>query len=223
MRKIILILPFLFIIACSKEKSDETGKAKKASRMQLDSSQSAISDIIHEEESSSQSSLKEIEVDFFSIGETAFKRYKKAPSQWFISADGNSRLYFIPYTDYSITTAILTAQEISDDTLIQLLQAEGIAINEQDKSIELKKIISQKGIKLGLDRENVLRILGSPKSEKKVGDSQILNWEFLMKGEETDAEIGGLKPFILNGLGFSCEMEFQEGKLRQLIYRYDVP
>ena len=191
--------------------------------MQLDSSQSEISDIKYAEESSSQSRLKEIEVDFFPIEEAAFNQYKEAASQWYISADKKSRLYFIPYTDYSITTAILTAGEIRDKKLLQLLQAEGIDTNDWDRAITLEEISSQKGIRLGLELEEMVEIYGAPISEKTVGQHQILTWEFLMQEGKKDAEIGGLRPFVLRGLGFSCEMEFKEGKLSQLIYRYDVP
>ncbi|KQC34288.1 hypothetical protein AAU57_13785 [Nonlabens sp. YIK11] len=53
-----------------------------------------------------------IQPDFFDINASQFSQFKEDSSKWFISSDGKSNLYFVPYTDYSITTAILTEKKL---------------------------------------------------------------------------------------------------------------
>ena len=52
-------------------------------------------------------SLKYLIPDFFEIDSSQFEKFKSGRfANWFVSNDAKSRLYFVPYTDYSITTAV---------------------------------------------------------------------------------------------------------------------
>lgn len=170
------------------------------------------------------SSLADGFTDFFEISQKSFEQYKTKDFNWFISNDGQSKLYIVPYTDYSITTAILTDEMPIDTNLVNLLKWEGVKIGDDRSAIKVNRLISQKGIELGLSMTEVKSIFGMPKSEIQLDSGTKLVWVFQMKEDSSDFKWGGLRPFILDGLKFKSEMFFNsENKLTQLVYQYQVP
>lgn len=164
--------------------------------------------------------------DYFPISDLDFVKFKSDNSQWFIDTSNNNKLYLIPYTDYSITCAILTNLELHDDTLISgLLESEGIRYRRMDKAIHVDSIRSKFGVKLGLSLTDVLAIFGKPKLENSVENMKTVTWQFTMveTSENDSHQVGGLRPFIMNGLGFEVSAVFMDNRLSELIYWYEVP
>ena len=166
---------------------------------------------------------KNILPDFFPISDTAFSQFKKDPSQWFMSDDGKTRLYLAPYTDYSITTAVLTSEALHDPELIQLFESESIQINDLSKSIPIGKIVSEKGIYLGQSYSEILMLFGTSIIKQETDHTITRAWHFNMLEDTKKERIGNLRPFIIQGLEFVIEMTFVDDKLTKLVYQYAVP
>lgn len=167
--------------------------------------------------------LKSITPDFFEIDSLQFEKFRSARySNWFITKDRKSGLYFVPYTDYSITTAVLTGDHKLPEDIKNLLYSEGIKYQDTVHAIRSTGFVSRKGFKLGVSKEYALKIYGAPKTKKKNGDRETLSWNFKMK-EGVKYKDGTLTPFILDGLAFDVELTFRKNKLYTLIYRYEVP
>lgn len=168
-------------------------------------------------------SLKYLTPDFFEIDSSQFEKFKSGRfANWFVTKRTKSRLYFVPYTDYSITTAILTGSDKLPKDIIELLDFEGIKYHDIDNAIHSKDFISRKGFKLGITKQFAINIYGMPKSKKKNGDFETLTWKFKMK-EGIKYKGCHLTPFILDGLAFDVELTFRQNLLYTLIYRYEVP
>lgn len=168
-------------------------------------------------------SIQKIIPDFFKVNQEQFEKFKSGNySNWFISKDKTSRLYFIPYTDYSITTAVITSESELPDNIVQLLKSESIDFLNNDQAIPIDEIVSQRNIKLEMSKQSVIGIYGSPDSISNKNNKEYLNWTYQMLPNEKE-KFGGLKPFILEGLFFVVEMTFQNDKLVTLIYRYEIP
>jgi len=169
-------------------------------------------------------SLKYLTPDFFEIDTSQFEKFKSGRfAKWFVTKDRKSKLYFVPYTDYSITTAFLTESEKFPKDIIELLDFEGIRYHDIEKAIQSKHIISKKGFRLGTTKQFAIEIYGTPKSKKKNGDFETLTWNFRMKEDTIKYKYGFLTPYILNGLAFDIELTFRKNRLYTLIYRYEVP
>jgi len=166
---------------------------------------------------------KKTNPDFFDISEDLFRLYKSDNSKWFVSNKRKSKLYLIPYTDYAITTAILTNKEIVDSDIARMLKSEGINYDDDNSSLVMTSIESIKGIRLDLSFQDVLEILGVPDAQTQSKNRISASWNFIMS--EDDNVIGnvGLRPYVLDGLGFDAKLEFNEGRLEQVVYRYEVP
>ena len=225
MSQITYILLVLSLFSCDQNKSanKKQNSSKKVLFDKSDTDELKKNKEVLENKPISQKIRKAIEPDFFRIAKSDFSQFKSDNSRWFVSADGKNKLYFVPYTDYSITTAILTNEEILDTELRGLLQSEGIQINDLKKTISIDKLKSEKGIELGLSREELIEILGVPDLEKRLGNRDNLIWNFSMKETNSTQKIGGLKPFILNGLEFVVNATFTNRKLTTLVYKYEVP
>lgn len=168
--------------------------------------------------------IKLLTPDYFDISTDDFIRYENKEINWFISADGLCRLYFVPYTDYSITTAILTNTVLRDTNLIHLLNLEKITYADTTKAQKVKRLESKVGIRLGSTYEEVTAKFGVPETEFRILNGTKAVWSFNMVEDESNSFSGGLKPFIMDGLEFRCEMTFDlEDKLILLVYRYQVP
>lgn len=162
--------------------------------------------------------------DFFIIPENAYEKYKlEKTANWFISDDKKSKLYIVPYTDGSITTAVLTVDKIPDTSFLNLIISEGTKVDDYKNAIKVSKLISKKGITLGLDKDKVISIFGANyKKEIYNSEIDIYIWESKMKENANDL-IGGLRPFILNGLEHIAIAYFKNNKLIAIIYSYEVP
>ena len=232
MKLLIYILIAIVLSSCGQERSSEKESDKDIPVVQS-KSPNEVKEITEKFTYNNESQLETkvdkpdirngINPDFFEISDTQFNQFKEDGSKWFISSDRKSRLYFIPYTDYSITTAILIEKEITDSNLISLLQFEGIRINDLEKTIELDIIQTKKGIKLGLSIDEVKELYGDPNMTSQLNDKDILEWNQVMLDNGESNKVGGLRPFVIDGLEFIAEMEFIDNKLTQVVYKYEVP
>jgi len=169
---------------------------------------------------------KRIFPDFFEIKTKYFKKYELAPGSWFISNDGKDRLFFVPYTDHTITTAILTRNPHLRKDLTELLAPEGIKFNNKTKAIKTGDIISSYGFKTGVSKSFAIKVYGTPNSRKVRSGIETLKWSFKMKEEESKHpgyHSYQLAPFVLDTLSFDIEMIFRNDQLETLIYYYEVP
>ena len=234
MKDLIYILIAISLISCGQNNSSENESNKNVSVIQIESQVVEKTEEKAEEKSFESDESLEIQVtkptytngiqpDFFNLNTSQFNQFKEDGSKWFISSNGKSKLYFVPYTDYSITTAILTETEITDSNLLSLLQFEGIQINNHKKTIEIDTIQTKKGIKLGLSIDEVKGIFGVPNTAEQVENKKLLVWQFVMLENGESNKVGGLRPFIIEGLEFKAEMEFVDNKLTQVVYKYEVP
>lgn len=202
---IITLFVSLFIVSCSNnknehEKLEETNISKKIK----------------------QNDERLLFPDFVALNETDFKKFKESKSsKWFKSGDEN--LYFVPYTDYSITTLILTNEKLTDKYFIGLLTAEKINAADEINAIKIGPIITDKKIKLGVSKQYVEQIYGESDSLEISGNKESIFWNFKMKDNRKEYLGGNLTPFILEGLEFSVEMTFKNNRLTTLIYSYEVP
>ncbi len=163
-------------------------------------------------------------IDFFEVSKESFEKYKTNAYSWFISKDGQSKLYIVPYTDYSLTRAILTNDTPMDTNLVEMLNWEGIEFENESKAVRVNQIISKKGVKLGLSLAEVRSIYGKPESESQLDDGTRAIWSFEMSEKESDYLDGGLRPFVVEGLEFRSEMIFDSNDiLTNVLFEYEVP
>lgn len=181
------------------------------------------SKIIKTEENSIDTS-KLSQPDYFDLPKDVFEKYKNGKTaNWFISKDKKSKLYIVPYTDYSITTAVLTEEKIPDSSLLNLIISEGTNVKDQENAIKVSTLSTIKGITLGLDITKVISILGNNYQIQSYDSKyEVLKWENSMKESEKDKS-GGLRPIILNGLSHNSIAYFRKNKLSAIIYTYEVP
>ncbi|MGL2964387.1 hypothetical protein ACSVH2_11260 [Flavobacterium sp. RSB2_4_14] len=201
MKKIIIfLLAFPIFCACNKKQVNKTGITKNQ--------------IVDK-----KVELREIFPDFIQLKETDFNQYEYGKnSKWFLN--NTNKLYFIPYTDYSVTNIILTNRKLEDKNLIDLLNTEGVNISDSLNAIKIDKIETNKKISLGISKKYAEEVFGQPNFKKY----NVLKWNFKMLDNDKNYINGYLKPFVLDDLGFNIEMNFDENdKLHTLIYSYDVP
>lgn len=168
-------------------------------------------------------SLLGIEPDYFVLTDEAFQQFlNKKNSGWFINKERNERLYFVPYTDHSITTAVLTQKNTLNKEVNELLLSEGVKVNDTQNAIEMTDFVSKKGIRLGVDTSFVIKKFGTPHFRSSEENIVSLSWMFRMKENETNGS-GELTPFIHEGLEFEVKMEFEINQLITLVYKYGVP
>ena len=230
MKDLIYILIAISLISCGQNNSSENESDKNVSVVQSENQvvekaeeKSFVSDNPLEIQVTKPTNTNGIRPDFFNLTTSQFNQFKEDGSKWFFSTDRRSKLFFVPYTDYSITAAILTETEITDSNLLSLLQFEGIQINNRKKAIEIDTIQSKKGIKLGLSIDEVKAIFGVPKTAERLKNKDLLMWQFFMVENGESNKVGGLRPFIIEGLEFIAEMKFVDKKLTQVVYKYEVP
>jgi hypothetical protein len=226
MNRLIYLIIFFSIVSCNQNKSNIDKPNISSEDIVLDKPKDidktkAVK--ITESKVLKQKKNKTISPDFFKINNSDFSQFKTDNSKWFIDTNENSRLYFVPYTDYSITTAILTSKKIKDKKLIRLLQSEGIKMNDLNNTIRLNDIKSDKGIKLGMSTSQIKEVFDMPNSEIINGETKILKWNFVTSVDNLNEKVGGLRPFLEQGLEFKIKMIFVNEKLFTLIYNYEVP
>lgn len=215
MNKLIYILLVLNLLSCIQ-------KEKTKSKNEFSESKKFNTNVINDSSVKSEKT-KKISPDYFSIPLNGFREFENDNTKWFISSDKKSKLYIVPYTDYSITTTILTADKITDKGILNLLEGERIQIDDKLKSIELDNIVSKYGLKIGSLKNEAEKIFGKPYRIESKGYEEKLIWDFVMLEDTIGRKVGMLKPFIMNELEFVVEIIFVNDKLEQLIYRYAVP
>lgn len=206
MKTLIKLIPMIFLIfSCSNNKESQKETL------------SIISDEIKTE-----IPTKSIFPDFIALTETDFHKFEKGNnSKWFKFR--NQKLYFIPYTDYSITGLILTNERLKNEELIELLKFDEIIVVDSINAISTSEFITDKKIKLNVSRDFVEKIYGKSDSIKTENGNETLFWNFVMDENRGHYKYGNLKPFVHNELGFSVEMTFKNDSLKTLIYNYQVP
>jgi len=222
MKQSVTKLLILLLISCNNESNKVVVAEKQILTQSLDSTeQNKNSEIVAQIE---VDTTNLISPDYFDIPQDAYKKYEKGKTaNWFITEDKKSKLYIVPYTDGSLTTAVLTEDKIPDSNLLNLVISEGTKVADIENSIKVANLVSKKGISLGLDKEKVVSIFGKNYQEQnKNSDFKVLIWESGMKESKNDVN-GGLKPFVLNGLNHKSIAYFKKNKLIAIIYTYEVP
>ncbi|MFI2744215.1 hypothetical protein ACG2LH_15885 [Zhouia sp. PK063] len=201
-----VILLIFLMVSCSKNKKNH------AVALQY----------IHTDKGKTLISKKTIFPDFINLSEADFEKFEKGKnSKWF--KYHNQKLYFLPYTDYSITTLILTAENLKDKHFINLFKADEIIIEDSIHAIPSNEFITDKGIKLNNSKSMVEKIYGKPDSIKVTSKNETMYWNFIMNENRKNYNNGNLKPFVYNGIEFSAKMTFENDSLKTLIYEYEVP
>lgn len=212
----------LFLISCNNESRKVVAEEKQTQNQSTDSTEQnkSIENVAQIE----IDTTKLIRPDYFDIHQDAYQMYEKGKTaNWFITENKKSKLYIVPYTDGSLTTAVLTEDKIPDSNLLNLIISEGTKVADKENAIKVSTLVSKKGISLGLEKEKVISILGQNyQGENKNSNIQVLTWERGMKESKNDVN-GGLKPFILNGLNHKSIAYFKKNKLTAIIYTYEVP
>jgi len=171
--------------------------------------------------------LTQIEPDLFVIDKRLSEKFMSGENlDFFQSEADSSKLFFVPYTDGSITTAILTKDNLPD-YYKELLSSEKLNISDSKlKPISISKIISKKGILINSSKNDVLSIFGTPDKTNKENNLDILEWNFVMKEFKADGHTSNnLQPFILDSLNleFTVNIFFKDDSIQTLIYEYEVP
>lgn len=224
MKSIFYLFFILEVIACQNKKNKLDIKNKKTDTIINDSSSVInISDtLVHKDflipiiDSS-----KFIEPDIFFISDTEYNNSKIYP--FFRSKKSKSNLFFVPYTDGSITTAILCRDFNMPNPCKELLISEGFNL-KNTVPILINKIRSIKGIDINSKKIDFIKLYGKPDSTEIKNDIEILYWNLQMR--ESDSKIYDyrkLQPFLLNGLQFNVELHLKKDELFTLIYGYEVP
>jgi len=222
MKKNILNLLVIILLSCKNETEKVINIEKKVEENKHGDTIESSKIIKIEENSMDTTNLSQ--PDFFELPQDVFEEYKKGKiANWFISIDKKSKLYIVPYTDYSITTAVLTEDKIPDSNFLNLIISEGTKVEDQENAIKVSTLSTIKGIALGLDKTKVISILGKNYQIQNYDPkNEVLKWENSMKESEKDKS-GGLRPIILNGLSHNSIAYFRKNKLSAIIFTYEVP
>ena len=104
------VLAIIFIVSCSKNNKSEQINSEKIAKI-----------------NKIKIAEKTIFPDFIHLSETDFEKFANGEnSKWFRFK--NQKLFFIPSTDYSITTLILTDELLKNKKLIELMKADKIMV-----------------------------------------------------------------------------------------------
>ncbi|MFN8259844.1 MAG: hypothetical protein U0X41_02785 [Chitinophagales bacterium] len=166
-------------------------------------------------------SSKFIIPDIFLISETDYHDAKKYP--FFRDAGSNCNLFFVPYTDGSITTAILCRDFDIPIPYKELLAGEGLDFNSTSP-IKVSKIQSVNGIDINSRKADFIRLYGSPDSISTKNDIEVFYWNLQMReSDSTIYDFRKLQPILLYGLHFGIELHVKQNAMVALIYNYEVP
>jgi hypothetical protein len=167
-----------------------------------------------------------IEPDVFIFAKDEIINYQESKTfPYFTSNELNCNLFFIPYTDGSVLTAILCKEFNIPNEYKNLLTSEGLNLkNKNTIPIQVIRIQTFKGINIDTRKKEFIDIFGNPDSTAIKNGIEILNWSFKMKETQSKQfDSRKLQPFILNGLQFDIELHFKKNDLITLIYNYEVP
>lgn len=167
--------------------------------------------------------IREMIPDYFEIPNQLYDKFTSGKNaKWFLSADGKMRLYFVPYTDGTITNAILTDSKLIDQEYRNVLASENIKIDEIEHAIPISKIETVQHLTIGSSLEQVIAVFGEPNKEIQTKSSKTLFWDFKMK-DKPNYDFGTLKPFIEEGFEYNVKIIFENNQVKQLYYSYEIP
>jgi len=168
-------------------------------------------------------SIRKIIPDYFEIPVQLYEKFTtEKNSKWFLSADRKMRLYFVPYTDGTITNAILTDSKLTDQEYRNLLASENVNVDEIEHSIPISSIETVQHLTIGSKLEQVLAVFGKPTKEIDTKSTKTLFWDFKMK-DKPNYNFGTLKPFIEEGFEYNVKIIFENNQLKLLSYSYEIP
>ncbi|WP_291724643.1 hypothetical protein [Bernardetia sp.] len=150
--------------------------------------------------------------------------------EFIISNDKTELLVFNLYTDYHrLLTCHFKVDEI--DNILDKIERD--ILNGEQKHLQkfisklkpanFKKFISNKGIKIGLEKEEVIEIYGTPHKEENNEGIEILTWEFvgdILYDRKTD--LNGI-PLAKNNYGHQVSIFFKNGKVIGQTLHNDIP
>lgn len=152
----------------------------------------------------------------------------------FINSSKNEFLAFELYTDYH---RMLT-YHFKTDEIPNILDRIELGRNNADendkekyfqglisklKPTDFEKFISNKGIKIGLDKKKLIEIYGTPHKQETVEKIEILKWEFI--GDifyDGKTELNG-KPLAKDNYGHQVTIFLKNGKVIGQILHNDIP
>ena len=170
--------------------------------------------------------IKSIEPDYFKLPLAAIDLMSDTNYGCYFVDSSGAKLFIVPYTDNSITTAILTAKEDLPEGYEKLLTSEGVHFDKPGIAIDFLETRNQ--VHLGMRKSNFYKIFNRSDSTQskynvlteELGETNY--WHFKMK--ETAADTLGLyRPFVHNGLGYDVLGRFRNDSLIHLEYTYEVP
>jgi hypothetical protein len=161
--------------------------------------------------------------DMFILAKDEIEKYRTLKTfPFFKDKNNGSYLYFEPYTDGSISMAILSADQNISKKEREMLQSEGFTSNL--KPIQINKAETFKSINIDTKKETFIGLYSVPQKTITNNGIEKLFWSHKMKESTTKQfDYRELQPFILNGLTFDIEASFKENKLIKLVYYYEVP
>lgn len=157
---------------------------------------------------------------------------------WFINRDSSQVLVFELYTDkYHVETFLFPGSKIHPALLKRLsIHTEGESLATLDekkeginglvdsaKRIASKYFITRKSIRLGDNKEKIIKAYGDPTKSSLEDDVEVLQWKFT--GEYAYDGVSDLKgiPLAKNSFGHEAVAIFKEDHLIGLIFYNDIP
>lgn len=157
---------------------------------------------------------------------------------WFTNKSLGQTLAFQQYTDHhrlvtyhfynnDIPPALVKRMELNnkDGGIAGILQKnaamKGFIAQAQETSP--KFFTSDKGFRLGDEKEKALKIYGTPGKRSKEGNTEILEWDFV--GDilyDGKSDLKG-KPLAKDNYGHEAIMFFRNGKLMAVMLHNDIP
>lgn len=162
----------------------------------------------------------------------------RSHADWFANLNNNETIVLELYTDYhrllichfnnkSIPHQIIGRMELLtkrfDLASQEQRQKNFPELIPKAKVIPSKYFISNKGIKIGLEKEKVIEIYGTPHKQEIADKIEILKWEFI--GDilyDGKTELNG-KPLAKDNYGHQVTIFLKNGKVIGQILHNDIP
>jgi hypothetical protein len=227
MKNIILYLASILLISCNNKNQNLSKTPTQVDSSIFHSENIEVSkDTIEYRDTiiDDTSNVKYIEPDVFIFSNEEFFNYEASNKfPYFKSNKLNCNLFCEPYTDGSVTNAIMCRGFNMPESYMNGLASEGFSVKET-KPIQIERIQTLKGININTRRSKIIDIFGNPDSTISKKGIDKLFWNFKMKESKSKQyDSRKLQPFLLKGLRFDIEMHFKNQELIILIYSYEVP
>ena len=227
MKNFVLSLAFILLISCNNKNQNLSKTPTQVDSSIFHSENTEVSkDTIEYGDTiiDDTSNVKYIEPDVFIFSNEEFLKYEASNNfPYFKSNKLNCNLFCEPYTDGSVTNAIMCRGFKMPNVWMNELVSEGFNVIET-KPIQIERIQTLKGININTPRSKIIDIFGKPDSTITKNGIDQLFWDFKMKESKSKQyDSRKLQPFLLNGLQFDIEMQFKNQELILLIYSYEVP